>query len=363
MDMDFLDAFQDKHYTPRLKQLFVDTSANISENYTSIQSSFIDAIDNICKDVVELQKSNLIPDISYLCISFLFTSINSETPQFQIDCYPEGWLPTGRSLYSTRFDASWLTTYIEEFRQNLICDSKKEGTINLIPPERINIFVLRAVRDLLFYSTNIVKYFPDLNRAKNLFAMSRSEEFWISFGELGDWQRIIYALFPYIDIFNCEEGTVLRYRSFPAITYRQKTFSNLDFTHSVFRDCTFIDCNIEGCTWNDCTFDNCTFKRTTITGSSFWGTAFYRCALENMNFAQDTFHHILDETVKEMFRSASFIRCNIHQTCFESCDLASTQVLACDCDSVEVIGLDSNIASPFAGAHIEEGDTESDGIL
>ena len=74
-------------------------------------------------------------------------------------------------------DASWLTTYIEAFRQNLISDSQKDGTINLIPPEQVNIFVLRAVRDLLFYSVNIVKYFSDLDRAKNLFAMSRAEEF------------------------------------------------------------------------------------------------------------------------------------------------------------------------------------------
>lgn len=363
MDVDFLDVFQTKHYVPRLKQLFIDTSAWISENYTSIQYSFTDAIDNVCKDVTELQKNSLIPEISYLCISFLFTSLNSETPQFQIDCYSEGCLPTGKSLYSKRFDASWLTRYIEEFRENLINDSKKDGTINLIPPEQINIFVLRAVRDLLFYSVNIVKYFPDINRAKNLYIMSKSEEFWISFGELGDWQRIVFAAFPYIDIFNCEENAILRFRSFPAITYRKKTFSKLDLTHSVFRDCTFIDCDIDGCIWNDCTFDNCTFKRTMITGSTFWGAAFYRCTLEATSFVQDTFHCMLDESVKEMFRAASFIRCNMHQIRFDSCDLAGAQVHACDCDTVEVIGLDNNITSPFIGTCIEEGDTESDGIL
>lgn len=363
MDMDFLNTFQDKHYTPRLKQLFIDTSANISENYPSIQSSFIEAIDNACRDVIELQKDELLPEISYLCISFLFTSIKSGMPQFQIDFYPEGWLPTGKSLYSTRFDASWLTTYIEEFRQNLINDSKKDGTINLIPPEQVNVFVLRAARDILLYSANIVKYFPDLNRAKNLFAMSKSEEFWVSFGELGDWQRIIYAVFPHIDIFNCEKDTILRFRSFPAITYRQKIFSSLDLSHSVFRDCTFIDCNFDKCVWNDCTFDNCTFERVVVTDSNFWGTSFFRCALEDTNFAQDTFHHVLDESVKEMFRAASFIRCSIEKVRFDSCDLAGVQVLACDCDSVEVIGLDNNVTSPFAGTLIKEGDTESDGIL
>ena len=363
MDMDFLDTFQNEHYTPRLKQLFVDTSAWISENNASIQYSFTDAIDSACKDIAELQKKGLVPEISCLCISFLFTSLHSEMPQFQIDCYPEGWLPTGKSIYATRFDASWLTTYIEAFRQNLISDSQKDGTINLIPPEQVNIFVLRAVRDLLFYSVNIVKYFPDLDRAKNLFAMSRAEDFWISFGELGDWQRIVFAVFPYIDIFNCDEDTVLRFHSFPAITYRQKTFSNLDLTHSVFRDCTFIDCHIDGCIWNDCTFDNCTFKRTEIARSTFWGAAFYRCTLEATSFVQNTFHHILDESVKEMFRAASFIRCNIHQTIFDSCDLTGIQVLACDYDSVKVVGLDDGTVFPFAGRCIEEGDMESDGIL
>ena len=56
MDMDFLDTFQNEHYTPRLKQLFVDTSAWISENNASIQYSFTDAIDSACKDIAELQK-------------------------------------------------------------------------------------------------------------------------------------------------------------------------------------------------------------------------------------------------------------------------------------------------------------------
>ena len=88
MDMDFLDTFQNEHYTPRLKQLFIDTSAWISENYASIQCSFTDAIDSACKDIAELQKNGLVPEISCLCISFLFTSLHSEMPQFQIDCYP-----------------------------------------------------------------------------------------------------------------------------------------------------------------------------------------------------------------------------------------------------------------------------------
>lgn len=355
MGIDFLSRFEENHYTPRLKSLFDSTMEYISSHVDEIERAFSRAIDAVCDEATKAQEAGMLPEVSYISISFLYTSFYLGKPQFQIDCYPEGWF-LAESMCSARFDAAWVTRFVEGFREDLINDSKKDGTIRVVPPEEINVFVLRAVRDLLFYVVNVIKYFPKMHAFPKLFRMAKGESFYMTFGELGDWQRAIYAVLPKVDIFNCDKDTILRFRSFPAIYYHDKEFAELDLTHSVFRDCTFIDCDISACIWNDCLFDNCTFKNISIKESSFLGTVFFQCKLDGISFERDTFHQVLGDSDKEFYKDAMFSYCSLSHSVFTDCDLEKCVFNKCDCKAVEVV--DRNMENAPFSAFIQASDAE-----
>lgn len=338
MGTDFLNRFEREHDAPRFKALFDDTAQYIAAHSSEIESAFWCAIDSFCDEVIKKQEAKLLPDVAYISVSFLFTSFYFGTPKFQIDCYPEGWCVASESMYSTAFDAAWCTQYIGTFREDLIHDSKKDGTIRVIPAEKVEVYVLKAVRALLLYIVNVVKYFPQAHTSPKLFQMARSESFCLTFGELGDWQRVIDAILPEVDIFNCDKDTSLRFRRFSAVYFQDKEFSGLDLSHGTFRDCTFIDCKISECLWNDCIFDHCTFKRTFVGDSSLLGTTFFRCKMEYATFRNDTFNKALEEDDREVFRAAVMSHCSLMQTTFTDCDLTKCDLHKSDCDTVELIG-------------------------
>ena len=76
-----------------------------------------------------------------------------------------------------------------------------------------------------------------------------------------DWQDIVYAALPEIDIFNHNMNVLLKQRDFFSKEYEKKMFINLDMSNSRFYNCIFKECTFDNCILNDCIFETCSFKR------------------------------------------------------------------------------------------------------
>lgn len=327
----YQEMFEEEFYPPAFRSLAREVIGRFNAGQEKITSDIKGYLNQYMDDLYRLQEAGLAGTVSEITLSLLYTSLEEKSVEFRIDSYGEGGFLYEDTLLAERFPAPWLAENMSTLSQELEKHVVEENLRRYIRPAQIERLKLRALRSLLAYFSSRFRYvIADALDRKRLARLKKGETFVITMGEYLNWQKVIFALLPEVDIFNCEAGTSFRFRRFLAIYYEGKNFQDLNLCDARFTDSTFRDCTMDGCQLNDCIFDGCTFKNVVITGTEMIGCLFIGCDLKEVYFQEVSF--FADETKQEQayYEPTEFLDCAITDCRIEKSDLSRCGVKDCD---------------------------------
>lgn len=330
----YIQMFQEKIYPEVFLKIAEETIERFVEREEQILEEWKKGIKQYMEQLVSIQKMTQDTSVSEINISFLYTSLYDEKPVFRIDSYCEGGRVIQESMLTAYLPADWLVAGMDKLEQMLTERAARESMRRYVRAAEIETLKLRAVRSLVYYFALRFKYLiQDMIDFKCLAQIQKSDSFVIQIGEYMDWQKTIYAIFPEVDIFNCDKKTDLRFRNFPAIYYKDKRFEGLNLTQARFQDCTFMESTIENCVMNDCLFENCIFEHVKLTNTKLSGCLFQSCTFRQVDFENDSFYQGMEQSTEpEYFEPAEFFRCSFTDSNFRECSLS--QCIITDCEGL-----------------------------
>ncbi len=336
-------------------EVFAEAAENIIERFGKRKREITEAWKLILQQYMErladLQEEEEAPPIQEIDISFLYTSLEDSYATFQIDSYGEG----GRisdSVLTDFISADWIADGTRMLADRLAERAQQESLRGYIRAAEIDRLRLRAVRSILLCFAVRFKYIiRDMIDFRSLARIQKEPCFLIQIGEYMDWMKTIYAVQPAVDIFNCEQDTDLRFRSFHAIHYNEKQFKAFNLSQSDFKDCAFIESSIENCVMNDCMFDGCVFEKLQIHNTMMKGCIFVNCVFREIVIRET----VLSETktdaeldILDYFAPAEFHDCEFRAFRLENCSADQCIVKNCDANHIALEG------SSVAGSGFEE---------
>lgn len=332
----YIQMFQEEIYPDIFLKIAEETIRQFSDKQEQMIAEWKKGIGKYLEQVVSLQKMTQEIPVTEINISFLYTSLYEEKPRFRIDCYGEGGRVLQESMLTAYLSADWLVAGMHKLEELLTERAAQESMRRYVRAAKIETLKLRAIRSLLYYFALRFKYIiQDMIDFKILAQIHKADSFVVQIGEYMDWQKTIYAIFPEVDIFNCDRKTDLRFRSFPAIYYKDKTLEGLNLTQARFQDCTFAESVIENCVMNDCLFENCIFENVNITDTQLQGCLFQNCTFKKIRFQNDIFYQKQGQNVEpEYFEPAEFFRCSFADSHFRECSLS--QCIITDCEGLSL---------------------------
>lgn len=364
----YLEMFEETFYPSAFEQMAGETIQNFIKNREAIVKQIEIQLNEYFDRIIKAQAMNLVSPIAEITFSFLYTSLDEQEAVLQLDCYGEAGRSYSDSQLSGRIPAGWLSYRLEQFTESLKQIAAQQGIANFVRPAGFEVFKLRAVRSLLAYFAGQFKYLiDDMLDRKKLAQIVKSETFVIEVGEYLDWQKVIFAILPEVDIFNHEANTGLCFRRFPAFYYQEKQFVNLTMNRAEFTDCTFKESEITGCTMNDCIFDQCVFERVHISRTKMMGCLFIGCTIKETTMTNVDFYISADIEPEEYYEPAEFYDCELTSNRFEHCNLLQCGVS--DCEITDLIICDG-ITEDCGFCGIEQvrweeaaGEEKADGVL
>lgn len=357
MASSYIEMFEEELYPPAFHSFAAEVVESFNEKQERITQTLKGVLNGYLEDLCRLQKARLAGSVAQITLSLLYTSLEEKGVEFRIDSYEEGGFLYTDTLLAERFPAPWLAGELSSLMEALEERVVEENLRRYIRPAGLERMKLRALRSLLYYFSSRFRYvMADALDRKRLAELKKEETFIISMGEYLDWQKVIFALRPEVDIFNCEAGSTFCFRRFSAICYEKKSFGNLDIHHARFTDCTFRDCTIGGCQMNDSIFDGCTFKNVEIRHTKMLGCLFIDCSLQECHFQEVSFYGNgadTDTKLEDYYEPAEFLACAITECRIENSDLTNVHAKGCD---IQNLGIGSS-AVYGSGFQEEEGVT------
>lgn len=333
----YIEMFEETYYPPAFKKMALHTIRDFDEHQEEITENFKNMLDRHMDQLCSRQNLKTSGMVEEITLSFLYTSLEQECAEFRIDSYGEGGRLYGEELLSERFFTPWLTVYLDELTDALKVCAEENSLRRYIRSAELEKLKLRAVRSLLYYFSSRFRYvMADALDRKRLAALQKTDTFVIAMGEYQDWQKPVFALMPEVDIFNCGEQTMLDFRRFAAVYYKDKDFEGKRITNSRFTDCTFEDCRMEGCQLNDSIFDGCVFKNVEWKETEMIGCLFIDCEFQNVRFEKIAFDADTSQKTEEYYEPAEFYRCGFSDTAMENCLCSRCVVKDCDIENLVI---------------------------
>ena len=333
----YLEMFEEEVYPAAFLSLAREVIGRFNEEQEKITSGLKGYLNQYMDDLGKLQEAGLAGEVAQITLSLLYTSLEEKGVEFRIDSYEEGGFLYADTLLAERFPAPWLAENMSIFEKELEERAVKESLRRYVRPAEAERLKLRALRSLLYYFTSRFRYIiADALDRKRLAALKKEDTFIISMGEYMDWQKVIFAQQPEVDIFNCEANTTFFFRRFSAIYYKEKRFQDLHINHARFTDCTFQDCTMDGCQMNDCIFDGCTFRNVGITDTEMIGCLFIGCSLQETCFQKVVFYGDEVKRKEEYYEPAEFLGCAMINCRIEESDLSECVVKNCDIHDLSI---------------------------
>ncbi len=307
---DFIHEFKTKVYEKSAQNLIVKTDKQIAANENIICQSLFTEVEKQLKRVAVFQQQKILPNVSYMSFSVLYTSVYFKRPQMRLDFYNKDWTVT-EPLYTTYLDIKWLFSYWDYHYHELEKEAKKLD--NNITERYIQQTMWQSVRLLTYLLSQRFKYWSyKLTQSMAFDMLGKNEEFFITVGEYLDWQDIVYATLPEIDIFDRNINDSLQQRDFFSQEYEKKIFINLDMSHSRFYNCIFKACTFENCILNDCILETCSFQDVDFINSTLYGITAKHTLWENITFKNSRLGvEENEENLLEIYKPSEFIYCSI----------------------------------------------------
>lgn len=333
----YLELFEEEVYPTAFQLLAKEVIRQFDEKQEKITLDIKNYLNGYLDDLCRLQEAKLAGSVAQITLSLLYSSFEAEKVEFRIDSYGEGGFLYEDSMLAERLPASWLAGQMNVLEKELEKRTVEEKLRRYVRPAEWEKLKLRALRSLLYYFSSRFRYvIMDALDQKRLAKVKKEENFMISMGEYLDWQKVIFALRPEVDIFNCEAHTTFCFRRFSAIYYEKKSFRKLEIRQARFTDCTFQDCRIDDCQMNDSIFDGCTFKNVVFSHTEMIGCLFIDCSFQDSHFREVTFYADSRQITETYYEPAEFLDCWIADCKIEDSDLTGCIVKGCDIHHLDI---------------------------
>lgn len=309
---EYLSQYEKNCYEPATVKFIRKTSEYFINNKESIIGQLTKELESFMENIGKMQKVQPIP-AGQITISVMRNSIWEGKPLLRLDCYDQG-REAGRNIAYQYMEAAFLTTEWESYKAELEHGVAEAGCERYIREARIEQYMSRSLeRLIMLFVLNFKYYLADADELPHFQDMLCEESFLITAGEYMDWQKILFAKVPEIDIIANPKEQPLIFQKIREKKYRNKQLENMDLTQSRFVNCEFSKCTFENVILNDVRFVNCLFRDVTMISGSMYGATFINCIFQNVDregmetkWNPDTTQPI---RLKDMYREVRYIEC------------------------------------------------------
>lgn len=334
----YMEMFEEVYYPPAFQKMALHTVGEFDRRQEGITGDVRSCLCRYMEGIIKLQEEKSAVPVAEVALSFLYTSLGDKDAGFRIDSYGEGGRVYGDEVLTGYMQAPWLAGYLDIMTDELKAAIAKEGLGRYIYPAGLERLKLRAVRSLLYYFSGRFRYIiADALDLRMLARVRKEKTFVIGMGEYRDWQKLIYAILPEVDVFNCDENTALDFRRFAAVHYKDKAFKGLAMENCRFTDCVFEGSEVEECRMNDCVFDGCRFDNITVRDTLMKGALFIRCDFRGSTFEKVSFLPEDGAGMEEYYEPAEFYRCGFAGGRIEGCPGFEALLKECDVEGLEIL--------------------------
>lgn len=330
-----IKQWEEDFYPFFLRQAQKELLSRWGKECESFSQMLQEEVDTFFQQLSEEQaKGEGFPKIAQVTTSFLFTSFFFGEPVFQLDAYGVGGRAQTKSLISRKMEAPWLTKALKNLEEGLYQQSRKDGLARYLRPMKLSLYSLRALRALLFFLGNQIKYsFDAVGTLPSYLQLQKETSFLFTFGEYMDWQRPLYGEFLPLVLREARGKKPFSFRYFLE-QYYEEPLGGLFVTHSHFQNCVFTKGTIQNCRFLDCTFEGCQFLDLKIEATKFLGSRFINTRFQNVSISQTFFAATKESAEEEIYRNVWFQGCQFFLVSFFSCALRATRLLDCQVEAV-----------------------------
>lgn len=309
---EYLAEFEKTCYEPVTTEFIRKTAEYLLDNNEDITKQITDELQGFMEKIGKMQK--LQPILAgQIAISVMRTGIWSDKPLLRFDCYDAG-KEAGRNIAYQYMNADFLTTEWKNYRNALEQGVKQGGYERYIREAQIELYMSKAIERMIMLLIMQFKYYlADADCLKHFSEMLIEEGFLITIGEYLDWQKILFAMVPEIDIIANPDEQPLLFQKIEEKKYRGQALVNMDLTQARFKNCEFSKCTFDNLILNDVRFVNCLFRNVEMLSGTMYGATFIDCIFENVNMDGMEKERKLDITepvrLDDIYRDVSFIEC------------------------------------------------------
>jgi len=333
---EYIARFQSECYLPAASAAMNRFLSSYADQSKQIHKTVVGQFDAFSRCIVRLQEHKLMDSVRSIAISFPYSSLLCGNPCMMFELYPDLPFFAPHQLQEI-FSAPWVFPEWDVFYEDLLNRTQKLGLGTVIRPPYIKSSMWDVARYVLhFVSTFVKTQLVDVEQLSSFRAMKKAGTFRITFGEYMDWQRLIYAQLPPVDIFNREENEPLSFRLFCSAVYEDKTFENLVLDDARFDSCIFKNCLFKGSKLRDvkfegCDFEHCRFERVRLDGARFSGSK-----LQNVEMIEVKTNCMVPDpdTILGGFTTADFINCFLENLSITKSDYSASQFQGCQVKNI-----------------------------
>ncbi len=283
-EINFREVFREKCYIPALRKLVDNSAAKLAGDMERTTEAFLSPLEAFLGLLLEHQDRGSIPPASWLCLSFLRTSLRQGKPVLLAEAYET--LPfLEKPLMSCELSGEWMLPDWEVFREELEENTRQQSMGRYVRlPERRSYeaeavsIPLRQLAMTMKYMLRGLEYRGIWNR------LSGMEGFTVSYGEYMDWQFPLLEIKGDVDLFLCDDRTDLTFRRFKGLHYENKQFDSRELDDSVFRECVFQKVDFTGTKLRNVRFIGCVFEDCVFEGAELMGSSFLSGRLRGVSF-------------------------------------------------------------------------------
>ena len=243
----------------------------------------------ICEHIQKLQKDSILPTISYLDYTMLYTNfINRQYTADVIVYGDKNYLDKNQHLIGS-YDISYLFTYFDKLWDDLI--NLKRHYIKQATAKEVTAFMLEEVSSFYSYLATIARSAIKKCFDKSHFTcIDLNEEFTVNVGDYMAKTETVYMEKKNKNANRLAEWFEQRligkyiFGDYSGLDFSDRAFMNTDFRYAIFQGSTlkntnfegssligvnFRNANIEGCCFNNCSIHEADFYCAKLNGASF----------------------------------------------------------------------------------------------
>lgn len=337
---EYIVRFQSECYLPAASTAMNRFMTSYADYAEQIHKTIVGQFDMFSRCIVRLQERDLMDSVHSVALSVPYSSLLCGDPCMMFEIYPD--FPFfAPKLVQEIFSAPWIFPDWNGFYEDLLSRTQKLGLGTVVRPPYIKSSMWDVARYILhFVSTFVKSQMVDVERLSSFLAMKKADTFRVTFGEYMDWQRLIYAQLPPIDIFNCEDHGSLCFRVFRAAVYENKTFEDLELDDARFEFCTFRNCSFKRSKFRDakfegCDLESCRFEHVRLDGARFSGSK-----LLDIEMSEIKTNCMIPgpDTILGGFTTTDFVNCFLENVSIKQSDYSASQFQGCQAKNVTADG-------------------------